>query len=48
MPVLKTWSVVGERWSRIESMKVMVSGGLELVKGSIDGALSSMMVESGL
>ena len=32
MLVLKTWSVVGERVSRIESMKVMVVG---RVKGAI-------------
>ena len=35
MPVLKTWSVVGERWSRMESMKVMVPGVSALVKGII-------------
>lgn len=35
MPVLKTWSVVGERWSRMESMKVMVPGVSGLVKGII-------------
>ena len=31
MLILKTWSVVGERWSRTEFMKVMVSGVVESV-----------------
>ena len=35
MLVLKTWSVVGERGSRIEFMKVKVSGEVGRVKGAI-------------
>lgn len=37
MLVLKTRSVVGERWSRMESMKVIVPRVLGLVKGTIYG-----------
>lgn len=35
MLVLKTWSVVGERWSRMAVMKVMVSGVGERARGAI-------------
>lgn len=36
--ILKTWSVLGERWSRTELMKVMVSGA---AGGSVDGIIAS-------
>lgn len=37
MPILRTWSAVGERRSRMESMKVTVPGAVGTVRGSIVG-----------